>query len=88
MRKYGFGEIRDERVFFKIEKNVPLPSKTRYGRITNKYQFGPVKVGNSFVVDKSIASAVKTALVQFSHVTGRKFITRTRPEGVRIWRIE
>ena len=69
----------------KIEKNVPVPE--RYSRSSAKYPWNTMEVGDSFLSHVSKIACLVSARAQAERKTGRKFITRTTPEGVRVWRV-
>lgn len=74
---------------FKIDKNIPIPPKSYSGRVA-KYPTAQLEVGESFMIPNSELSSSKHkgGIYNVSAKTGRKFTTRTYPEGVRIWRVE
>lgn len=81
-----------------IEKNVPVPADGRRGP-EPKYPFRSMEVGDSFVVpageakfskrsaDGRPVSRVSVATSGAGKRLGRRFVTRTNPDGsVRVWR--
>lgn len=68
-----------------IEKNVPVPKVI--GPSTAKYPWATMEVGDSFLSHVSKIACLVSARAQAERKTGRKFITRTTPEGVRVWRV-
>ena len=80
---------------FDIEKNVEIPKKAgAFGR-PNKYPFGRMDVGDSFIVpfDDEDISRVRNRVSQAINKAQKKspsmrFTLRKLPEGVRVWRVE
>lgn len=69
-----------------IEKNVPVPT-ARSARA--KYPFKEMDVGDSVLIpDESKAKAAVNAAFMVGTRDGKKFTSRSTPEGVRIWRVE
>ena len=68
-----------------IEKNVPITEW--YGRSSAKYPWATMEVGDSFLSHVSNIAHLVSARALAERKTGRKFITRTTPEGVRVWRV-
>lgn len=67
---------------FVIENDVPLPeSATR-----QKYPFGELKVGESFVVPGVKSKQISGTAAQYSRRHGIRLIVRAEGEGVRVWR--
>lgn len=68
----------------KIEDNVPVPS-----RIT-KYNFGEIKVGQSFLVKKEEVLNVRQSIVHYKRRHAEfNYTSRTQEdESVRFWRTE
>lgn len=66
----------------KIEKNVEMPNS----RHNEKYPFGKMEVGDSFVTTEKY---VRAAAQIFGKINGKKFITRTQEDkSIRVWRAE
>jgi len=68
-----------------IEKNVPVPEWC--GRSKAKYPWATMEVGDSFLSHVSKITCLGTVKAMAERKTGRKFIARTTPEGVRVWRV-
>jgi hypothetical protein len=74
-----------------IQKNIPMES-TRETK--SKYPFHEMEVGDSFFIKcdaetlTSKRSTVLSSSVYYGKSTGKKFKSRTYPEGFRIWRIK
>lgn len=65
---------------FKIETGVKLPERS-------KYPFSALKVGQSFLVeDAEQGSRAQRAAHAYGYYAGRKFVTKSTKEGLRIWR--
>ena len=66
-----------------IEKNVPMPNAR------TDYPYKYMEVGDSVLIDHSCGNL--GAAQAYAHVygrqAGRKFRTRTIPEGLRVWRV-
>ena len=62
---------------FKIEKDIPLPPKT-------KYPFPQMEVGDSFSFNEDDSIAVKSSVCFYSRKTGKKFRIAQKN---RVWRI-
>lgn len=82
---------------FKIEKNIPLPKRTR----EPKYPFAQMEVGDSFAVEVAFeelmpkvlrrmtaAKTVAAALLRTQRKDKTSFVVAEVPEGVRVWRKE
>jgi hypothetical protein len=74
-----------------VQKNIPLES-TRETK--SKYPFHEMEVGDSFFIkcDKetmtSKRSTVLSSSVYYGKSSGKKFKSRSYPDGFRIWRIK
>jgi hypothetical protein len=66
---------------YKIEKGVPI-----IGR--QKYPFGEMEVGDSFLADEALLDRLRAAAAHFGKNHNKKFAVRQVPEGVRVWRVE
>jgi len=63
-----------------IDKNIPVPSKT-------KYPFGALEIGDSFLAPDE--GNVRGAAVAYAlRHRGYKFKTMKVDTGIRVWRIE
>ena len=74
---------------YRIDKNVPLPSKTGSGPL--KYPFGDMAVGDSILFEDEPArsqSRPATSARLYGLRNGVKFRCWTEGSGVRVWRIE
>ncbi len=69
----------------KIDKKIPVPTK-----ITTKYPFGDMAVGDSFVVSTALRSSVYGASASWArqHNPDAKFTTRKEGDETRIWRVK
>jgi hypothetical protein len=67
----------------KIERGIPLPKKKKRAAV---YPFDLMNVGDSFLVSKEKIKAVRQAVIAIPK-DGRKFVTRTMPNGLRVWRV-
>jgi hypothetical protein len=84
---------------YEIEHHVPIPPRWASRRTPttydpNKYQWGRLDVGDSFVVpcdDLDEQVAVRMRLLassrRYAKRWGWQFTTRLEPLGVRIWRV-
>lgn len=63
---------------YKVDKNIPLPKRSRFGFITEMAQ------GDSFVVAEE---SEKVGAVNYARRYGIKITTRKVDEGFRIWRM-
>lgn len=73
---------------YQVEPGVKVPTIKRCRkRGGSKYPFFEMNVGDSFVVPTQQAAGVRRAAHYFSEREGWRFITRTVPEGLRVWRI-
>ncbi|CAM2143748.1 conserved protein of unknown function [Pararobbsia alpina] len=76
---------------FKIEKDVPItPAVLGPKRGTSKYPFERMTVGDSFVVkssDQKVLNNARAAAHNFGRANRTKFVCRTVPGGMRIWRV-
>lgn len=71
---------------FKIEKNVPMPTYSGVYFDTLR----ELKVGDSFVVPKECAPAIRSAIARMykNPLNHSQFTTRTVDDGVRVWRVK
>lgn len=82
---------------FKIEKNIPLPTRTRIA----KYPFADMNVNDSFLVvvefEEDTAKTLRRMMAAKTVATSRlrklrngktAFVVAEVPEGVRVWRKE
>lgn len=74
---------------YKIQKNVPIPSKTAHGR-KKVYPFEKMEVGDSFAVPliktKTVTSAVSQENKKYKGE--RRYTIRVIKNKTRIWRIQ
>lgn len=68
-----------------IDKNVPIPEKV--GREC-KYPWRQMEIGDSFFIEGKRTNNMCSLIAAAGKRIGRKFISRTIGNGVRIWRIE
>lgn len=76
---------------FKIEKNIPLPTKTS----RSIYPFSIMEVGDSFLVSctnklelESYRQRISITIWRYVQKNqDKKFQTKTTEKGVRVWRI-
>ena len=66
----------------KIDKNVPVPSRS-------KWPFAEMGIGDSFLVPGDLDARYQLSMAgnasrQFKP---KRFVCRSTPEGVRIWRV-
>lgn len=73
-----------EATAFKIEKNVPAPTKR--GR-TSDFPFAQMNTGDSFVVPASDAMRLQAATSYQHKVSERRFSVRREGENYRCWRM-
>jgi len=66
----------------KIEKGIPYPIKAKI-----PYPFPAMEVGDSFLVDESSESSVRSSANAFGRKYGCKFSILKTPIGLRCWRI-
>lgn len=66
----------------KIERDIPLPP----ARNQRRYPYPQLEVGESFFVPEVSQNAIANQAWRWSQKLGRKFETRKRPGGVRVWR--
>jgi hypothetical protein len=68
----------------RIDKGVPLPDS---GRMKLAWPLRDMEVGDSFSLNKSRVSALRSAIHSEQHVSpGKKFMVRTAPAETRCWR--
>lgn len=89
----------------KIDKGIPIPSARTGGRVfVQKYPFGDMEIGDSFLIKKNLSKSNKLRVKQASNIRSslahclRKYnkrrenpiqiTTRTLDEGMRVWRIK
>lgn len=70
----------------KVEKGIPVSGIKGRGA-KEKYPFSKLKIGESFVMKKVGINYSGNLVHAASKRLNVKFIARTTPEGVRIWRI-
>lgn len=69
-----------------IEKNIPVPSAKSF---REKYPFKHMDVGDSVLIPAGARwKAAANAAWMVGYRDGKKFTSRSTPEGMRIWRIE
>lgn len=68
----------------RIERNVPMePAHNKA-----KYPFRQLEIGESFFIPDTTQANIATMAWRWSKKLGRKYETRKRPGGVRVWRTE
>lgn len=65
---------------FKIEKNVPQPSRS-------KYPFMDMEIGDSFLVPVGKGPTLRSMGSRLGKETGRRFTVRVMGDGARVWRV-
>lgn len=76
----------------KLETDIPIPVRPKSS--ANKYPWGEMKVGDSFLIPRVNGEVIQlvreraTKAIQWAKRTGHKYCTRASDEGVRVWRIE
>lgn len=70
----------------KIDKGVAIPLNSAAGR-KPKYPWAEMKIGDSFLSEAKGPNALTHVRSCAQNKTGFRFITRTTPEGVRVWRV-
>lgn len=73
-------------VEFEIDQGIPIPPKGR----PQRFPWSQMKVGDSFFAsgDRNTIACVRWAAKSRAKTTGEQFVTRTRPGGVRCWRVK
>ena len=66
----------------KIDKEIPIPGP-RY-----KYPFSEMDVGDSIAISAADANSMRSSAKYHSEKTGKKFISRTDGDKVRLWRVK
>lgn len=72
---------------FKIEKNVPIPS--RAGR--SKYPFEQMDKGDSFLIaatDKKAVASARSSVYSAAAKRKLKVVTRIEEKGLRVWMMD
>ena len=76
---------RDDLPEIQIETDIPLPKRRGYAR---KFPFDKMEVGNSIPLpDKETYLKATSASQHYGKEHGKKFASRSTPDGFRIWRI-
>jgi hypothetical protein len=65
-----------------IEKDIAIPNLRR------KYPWKDMQVGDSFFIEGIVITKITATAYQTGLRLGRKFLSRTVENGVRVWRIE
>lgn len=81
---------------YKLQSNVPIPSRVVKTRRKTKYPFEQMQIGMSFLVPKKDAdnnmprlmARVGAATALAKKKFGFKFTLRRLPDGVRVWRVQ
>lgn len=74
--------MKSDQPIFKIEKGVPIPSRT-----APKYPFMQMEVGDSVLITGERKGSVTGAAFYVGKTHGMKFTSRSVGGGVRVWRI-
>ena len=69
----------------KIDKGIPMPESKN----SSKYPWGELEIGDSFLAVgaktiSSLTNSKRGAALRY----GMEYITRTTPEGIRVWRVK
>ena len=72
---------------YKIERGIPLPSKSPLSR-AYRYPFPAMKIGDSFLAIGKDIKTVGPSMYMAAHRLGQKYTARSCKEGVRVWRIK
>ena len=72
----------------KIIKNDPIPTLNFRSAGNHKYPWGVLEVGESFVADCKDSNSLGASRRGAEARYGRKFITRTTPKGLQVWRVK
>lgn len=67
-----------------IDKGIPLPKKKNH-KTNNVYPWRDMEVGDSFLV-LDPPKAFRQQVSSRNRMGEEKFVYRTTPEGVRVWR--
>lgn len=70
---------------YAIEKNVPTPMPSNYGR---KYPFHQMEVGDSFPCEKRDVAKIRVAAVNWGRRNEKAFVVRSDEGAGRCWRIK
>jgi hypothetical protein len=70
---------------YKIEQDIPLPPERRGRRA--RYPFANMSPGESFLVTGAAdqLGAIRRAAHGYGQRSGKRFMVRLVPEGVRVW---
>lgn len=68
----------------KVDKKVPIPEIGR----PCKYPWKTMEVGDSFFVTGAASHAFSGQACMAARRAGRRFTTRSLPNGCRVWRIK
>ena len=74
-----------------VQKNIPI---NNVRETKSKYPFNEMDVGDSFFVKcdaetiTSKRSTVMSSSIYYGRMAGKKFTSRTFPDGFRIWRVK
>ena len=70
-----------------IDKNAPLPTSHGRGRPA-AHPINSLAAGESFLCPPEMPATNVRMLIQYHQRKGKKYTTRTTPEGLRVWRIK
>jgi hypothetical protein len=68
----------------KIERNIPFPAPSRKEGF---FPFPKMKVGDSFFAERNILQMGSSRQYWEKKLKGTKFVIRSVPNGVRVWRV-
>lgn len=72
-----------------IEDDVPIPPKGTHGRTSGLAEvFRNLNVGQSIHFTNSPREAISGSYSRVSRHWGHKFVARSTPDGLRVWRVE
>lgn len=83
---------KKKRVFFKLEKAIPIPKRQTH--FPRRYPWAEMEVGDSFFVNKKSLGVDSRTLGNAGnnwakrHELPNRYSCRKVPGGVRVWRIE
>lgn len=72
---------------FAIDKNVPLPAKTRPGGRPALYPLADMQDGDSFLIPATTREKAHAAMLRAAKRVGCGVVTAVEGDGVRVWRV-
>lgn len=73
----------------KVEKNIPIPARTKTGGRKPLYPWGKMEVGDSFAFPKTTKKTTASSLAyRQGKMNHKKFAIRVMAEGIRCWRTD